>query len=130
MGDQVCGLSYIRLQCLTLRVEQEQRKSQVRLMTIVGLAAVVLIAGLAVSIIGSRQVNDKAEDLRQTASDATVDPGLMSLTDTGVDSAATRRARSFLRVGDEFSLTRGTLLERTCWGHGRRGAFDADLGAE
>ena len=36
--------------------DQEQRERQVRLMIIIGLAAVVMLAGLAVSIIGSRQV--------------------------------------------------------------------------
>jgi hypothetical protein len=56
------------------------------LMIIIGLAAVVLIAGLAVSILGSRQVNDKVDDLRQAASAASVDPDLIALTAYGTDS--------------------------------------------
>ena len=66
--------------------DQEQRGRRVRLMIIVGLAAVVLIAGLAVSIIGSRQVNNKVDDLRQAASAASVDPDLIALTAYGTDS--------------------------------------------
>jgi hypothetical protein len=66
--------------------DQEQGERRMRLMIIVGLAAVVLIAGLAVSIIGSRQVNDKADDLRQVASAASVDPGLIALTAYATDS--------------------------------------------
>lgn len=65
---------------------QEQRERRVRLIIIVGLAAVVLIAGLAVSIIGGRQVNNKADDLRQAASAATVDPDLIALTAYETDS--------------------------------------------
>lgn len=89
-----------------------------------------VIAGLAVSIIGSRQVNAKAEDGRHAASDATVDPGPILLTETGVDSAATRRDRYLHRVDHEFALTRGNLREPSCRGHPLRGAFDADFGAE
>jgi hypothetical protein len=40
--------------------DQEQPERQVRLMIIIGLAAAVFLGGLAVSIIGSRQVSDKA----------------------------------------------------------------------
>ncbi len=56
-------------------------------MIIVGLGAVVVLGGLAVSIVGSRQVSGRVDDLRQAASTATVDRALIALTayDTGSD---------------------------------------------
>jgi hypothetical protein len=67
--------------------DQEQRKRRARLMIIIGLGAVVVLGGLAVSIVGSRQVSGKVDDLRQSASTATVDPALIALTayETGSD---------------------------------------------
>jgi hypothetical protein len=47
---------------------------------IIGLAAAVVLGGLAVSIIGSRQVNSEVDELRQAASTATVDPDLIAVT--------------------------------------------------
>jgi hypothetical protein len=58
----------------------------VRLRVIVGLAVAVLVGGLAVSIIGHRQVSDKADDLRRAASTAIVDPGLIAITAYATDS--------------------------------------------
>jgi hypothetical protein len=55
-------------------------------MIIMGLAAVIVLGGLAVSIIGSRQVNNKVDDLRQAASTATVDPDLIAVTAYATDS--------------------------------------------
>jgi hypothetical protein len=66
--------------------DQEQRERQVRLMVIVGLAAAVLLGGLAVSIIGSQQASDRADDLRRAASTAIVDPSLIALTAYATDS--------------------------------------------
>lgn len=65
--------------------DQVQRARQVRLMIILGLTAAVLLGGLAVSIIGSRQVSHEADDLRRAASTAIVDPGLIALTATDSD---------------------------------------------
>ncbi len=49
-------------------------------MIIVGCGAVVVLGGLAVSIVGNRQVSGTVGDLRQAASTATVDPALNALT--------------------------------------------------
>jgi hypothetical protein len=78
--------------------DQEQRERQVRLMIIIGLAAVVVLGGLAVSIIGSRQVSDKADDLRQAASTAIVNPDLIAITAYATDSDPVSEALGFDRV--------------------------------
>lgn len=67
--------------------DQEQRGRRVHLMIIAGFAAAVVLGGLAVSIIGSRRVDSKVDDLRRAASTATVDPDLVALTayETGSD---------------------------------------------
>ena len=78
--------------------DQEQRERQVRLMIIIGLAAVVVLGGLAVSIIGSRQVSDKADDLRQAASTAIVNPDLIAITAYAADSDAVSEALGSDRV--------------------------------
>ena len=58
----------------------------------------MIIVGLAVSIIGSRQVNGKADDLPHAASAATVDPGLIALTVYGMDSHPVSEALGSDRV--------------------------------
>ncbi len=55
-------------------------------MIIIGLAAAAVLGGLAVSIVGSRQVSDDADDLRQAASMAIVDPGEIALTAYATES--------------------------------------------
>ena len=93
--------------------DQEQRERQVRLMIIIGLAAVVLIAGLAVSILGSRQVNDEVDDLRQAASAASVDPDLIALTAYGMDSDPVLASSAGRRSGGLASATgRQSLVRR------------------
>ena len=67
-------------------------------MIIVGLAAAVLLGGLAVSVIGSRQVSDKADDLRQAASTAIVEPGQISVTAYATDSDPVSEALGSDRV--------------------------------
>ena len=59
--------------------DQEQHERRVGLMIIIVLAGAVVLGGLAVSIIGSRQVNNKVDDLRQAASTSTVDPELIAI---------------------------------------------------
>jgi hypothetical protein len=81
--------------------DQDQRERRVRLMIIIGLAAVVVLGGLAVSMIGSRQVNNKVDDLRQAASAATVDPDLIAITAYATDSDPVSEALGSDRV---FSL--------------------------
>ena len=78
--------------------DQEQRERRVHLLIIIGLAAAVVLGGLAVSIIGSRQVNNKFDDLRQAASTATVDPELIALTAYGTDSDPVSEALGSDRV--------------------------------
>jgi hypothetical protein len=67
-------------------------------MIIIGLAVAVVFGGLAVSIIGSRQVNAKVDDLRQAASTTTVDPELLALTAYGTDSDPVSEALGSDRV--------------------------------
>jgi hypothetical protein len=67
-------------------------------MIIVGLATVAILGGLAVSIIGRRQVSDKADDLRQAASTAMVDPDLIALTADATDSDPVTEALGADRV--------------------------------
>ncbi len=78
--------------------DHEQHKRRVRLLIITGLAVAVVLVGLAVSIIGSRQVKAKVDDLRQTASTATVDPALVALTAYGTDSDPVSEALGSDRV--------------------------------
>jgi hypothetical protein len=82
-------------------LDEEQRERRVRLGIIIGLAAAVVLGGLAVSIIGSRQVNNEVDDLRQAASTATVDPDLIALTAYATDSDPVSQALGSDRV---FSL--------------------------
>ena len=67
-------------------------------MIIIGLAAVVMLGGLAVSIIGSRQVRDETDNLRQAASTAIVDPGQIALTAYATDSDPVSEALGSDRV--------------------------------
>jgi hypothetical protein len=78
--------------------DQEQRERQVRLMIIIGLTAAVFLGGLAVSIIGTRQVSDKADDLRQAASTAIVDRDLIAITAYATDSDPVSEALGSDRV--------------------------------
>jgi hypothetical protein len=78
--------------------DQEQRERRVRLMIIVGLAAAVLLSAAAVSIIGSRQVSEKADDLRQAARIAVVEPGQISITAYATDSDPVSEALGSDRV--------------------------------
>jgi hypothetical protein len=78
--------------------DQEQHKRRVRLLIIIGLAVAVVLGGLAVSIIGSRQANAKVDDLRQAASTATVDPELVALAAYGTDSDPVSEALGSDRV--------------------------------
>ncbi len=79
-------------------LDEEQRERRVRLGIIIGLAAAVVLGGLAVSIIGSRQVNNEVDDLRQAASTATVDPDLIALTAYATDSDPVSQALGSDRV--------------------------------
>ena len=79
-------------------LDEKQRKRRVRLRIIIGLAAAVVLGGLAVSIIGSRQVNNEVDDLRQTASTATVDPDLIALIASATDSDPVSQALGSDRV--------------------------------
>jgi hypothetical protein len=56
-----------------------------RLMIIVGLGALVLLASGALSVVGSRQVDDRVDDLRRAASAANVDPSLIAISAYGTD---------------------------------------------
>ena len=78
--------------------DEEHRERRVRLRIVVGLAAAVFLGGLAVSIIGSRQVNNMVGDLRQTASTVTVDPDLIALTAYAADSDPVSEALGSGRV--------------------------------
>ncbi len=78
--------------------DQEQRERRVRLMIIIVLAAAAVLGGLAVSIIGGRQVNNRVDDLRQAASTATVDPELIAITAYGTDSDPVSKALGADRV--------------------------------
>lgn len=79
-------------------LDEGQRERRVRLGIIIGLAAAVVLGGLAVSIIGSRQVNNEVDDLRQAASTATVDPDLIALTANATDSDPVSQALGSDRV--------------------------------
>lgn len=78
--------------------EQEERERRGRLMITAGLVAVVVLGGLAVSIVGRRQVDDKVDDLRRAASTATIDPDLIALTAYGTDSDPVSEALGADRV--------------------------------
>jgi hypothetical protein len=67
-------------------------------MIIAGFAAAVVLGGLAVSIIGSRQVDNKVDDLRQAARTATVDPDLIAITAYETDSDPVSEALGSERV--------------------------------
>ncbi len=67
-------------------------------MIIIVLAGAVVLGGLAVSIIGSRQVNNKVDDLRQAASTSTVDPELIAITAYETDSDPVSEALGSDRV--------------------------------
>lgn len=79
-------------------LDEEQSERRVRLGIIIGLAAAVVLGGLVVSIIGSRQVNNEVDDLRQAASTATVDPDLIALTAYAADSDPVSQALGSGRV--------------------------------
>lgn len=99
LRDQVCAPPVQSLPMSHAAVsDQEQHKRRVRLMIIIGLAAAVVLGGLVVSIIGSRQVTAKVDDLRQAASTATVDPELVALTAYGTDSDPVSEALGSDRV--------------------------------
>ena len=93
--------------------DQEQRERQVRLMIIIGLAAVVMLAGLAVSIIGSLQVRDEANNLRQAASTAIVDPEQIALTAYATDSDPVSEALGSDRVVSLQQQTSGRWCVET-----------------
>ena len=67
-------------------------------MIIIGLAVAAVLGGVAVSIIGSRQVDNKVDDLRRAAGTATVDPELVALTAYGSDSDPVSEALGSHRV--------------------------------
>ena len=77
---------------------EEPRERRVRLGIIIGVAVAVVLGGLAVSIIGSRQVNNEVDDLRQAASTAIVDPDLIALTAYAADSNPVSQALRSDRV--------------------------------
>ncbi len=77
---------------------EEPRERRVRLGIIIGVAVAVVLGGLAVSIIGSRQVNNEVDDLRQAASTAVVDPDLIALTAYAADSNPVSQALRSDRV--------------------------------
>jgi hypothetical protein len=79
-------------------LDEDQRGGRVRLVIIIGLAAAVVLGGLAVSIIGSRQVNNEVDDLRQAASTATVHTDLIALTAYTADSDPVSQALGSERV--------------------------------